>query len=133
MRFRLDDSVFRIVFRRERKDVEYTTPDGQRATTLSKNPFTTVFVYRDKDGALPGEVFRTATVGCSTSDTYTAEEGRKAALRAISKTLDKPFKRELWGAYILRPRPKSVQKPASSASGSTPSAADAGTTASISN
>jgi hypothetical protein len=116
MRFRLDDSEFRIVFKREHKDVTYlkqkvdedgrpifdifANPLFEKVQAKSKFPSTTVTIFRDRDNAIPGEVFRTATVACHHRESYSPEQGRLNALRLVSKTLDKEFKTLLWETYM---------------------------------
>lgn len=119
MKFRVDEqsSTFRIVFKRELKDVTYQKhkidentgqplyntygkPVYETYQGKSKFPNTVITIFRDKDNAVPGELFRTATVGCHHHESYSPEQGRLNALRAVSRTLDKAFKRQLWESYL---------------------------------
>lgn len=48
-------------------------------------------------------VYRTTTVGCYHRDRFTKEDGRKAALRLVMKTIrDTEMKARIWDAYLGR-------------------------------
>lgn len=99
MRFKFNGETFVIEFRRgpglipDREDLKMAT-----ATTF---PNTTVFLSKQEaDGKrVP---YLTATVGAWHKEKFTKEKGRLAALRAVSKTCSKAFKKALFEAYINR-------------------------------
>lgn len=99
MRFSYDGHEYSISFKRETKDI--TRFNGE--VVKSRFPITTVTLSK-KTGDKQYELVREASVKTSKGDEFTFEKGRLAALRSVSRTLDKPFKKALWKAYISRPR-----------------------------
>lgn len=94
MRFMYGEDLFEIEFQRTKR---------QRALGGPKTfPDTTVRLLRYKPDGQFSEIYREATVGCSIYDKFTLEGGRLAALRAISRTLGKDFKRTMWSTYLNR-------------------------------
>lgn len=79
----------------------------------SKYPYTTVCLWRSQAGKVPGELFRTGTVGAHFKENkpFTKEEGRRAALRFMCKgkdlskgteALSKGLKAAMWACYLNR-------------------------------
>lgn len=119
MKFDFEGAKYEIEFSRQHRQVvvgaeERTDPVTGEVTTVqvkkpSKYPYTTVVLWRSAVGRLPGELFRTATCGCWFKERLKPnqsllETGRLRALRMISKTLPVALKREMWRAYMSRPK-----------------------------
>ena len=102
MRFNYDGIDYVIEFQRELKPRKIQTGRTLSRVVMKRYPDTTVRILKSSPGALPGEVYREATVGCSVHDQFTLERGRIAALRAVSRTLETGFKQALWYAYLTR-------------------------------
>lgn len=96
MKFSYNGANYEIEFTRERRKL--------KIKDLAPSRITTVTIYRTTPGKLPGEVVRTGFSTCSYLDNFRKESGRLKALKNVSRTLDKPFKRALWDAYLNRPR-----------------------------
>lgn len=131
MRFVVGGEEFRISFHRDFPEVRFFDPTvvkeidkntfvpdgdikivggrpvivGDYVTRKSTYPSTTVTVWKGND------VFRTDTVKSHHTDKITQEQGRILALRKISLTLDKEFKRAMWEAYVKRPKGQPKAKP----------------------
>lgn len=104
MKYAYNGNEYTIEFKREHKTVTVFDAYGNAAAFKSKHPYTTVTLYRQATTDPIKQIYRTATVGAYWQDAYTHEEGRLAALRAISKTLTKESRKPLWEAYINRAR-----------------------------
>lgn len=103
MKFTYNGDSYEIEFQRQRRKKQLA--EGQAPSRL-----TTVRIIRSQPGKLPGEIVAQTSVACSTLDNFVAERGRLAALKLVSKTFSKGFKKVLWDAYINRPRPISKPK-----------------------
>jgi len=101
MKFTYEGSTYLIEFERKKHK--------RKLGGLTTFPDTTVRILVSRPNRLPGELYRTATVGCSIHDKFSLERGRLAALRLVSMTLDKDFKKALWTNYINRFPPKPVK------------------------
>lgn len=104
MRFTFAGKTFRIEFERKRKTVHVRNPfeDGEINAIMSSFPYTTVRILEEMNDGLQASLYRTATVGCSLHDRFSFEDGRIAALRAITTTIPKPMRKALWDGYIKR-------------------------------
>jgi hypothetical protein len=106
MRFKFNGDTYLIEFQREHKQVRsgYDHEKGVEIFVPSKYPYTTVIVWKDKADAVPGELFRTATVGAYHQEpNIKHEEGRLRVLRLVTKSIsDKGFKKAMWLAYVNR-------------------------------
>lgn len=122
MKFKYNDDTYIIEFQRTFKERKFLSPREKKELAAviekqkaegkepvgkkfyTKYPQTTVRLIRNKVNALPGEVFREATVGCNTvkHDKFTLDKGRVEALRKITPTLDKGFRHAMWTAYSNR-------------------------------
>lgn len=130
MRFEYEGKTYTIEFQRSHRLVQigYDEKTGQDLFANSLYPYTTVNLYRHEKLELDGitviklEPFRTYTVGCAQFDNYSAEEGRKGALRMLcygnsldlpgtSKAERKGLKTAIWKTYLNRPRQVSKPKP----------------------
>lgn len=106
MRFHFNNAEYSISFTRKIEPV--TRYNGEVVTP--KHPQTTVSISKVFRPTTEGEKttyseYRTATVGTFyTEKEFTYEKGRLAALRSVSRTIDKPFKKAMWKAYCSRPR-----------------------------
>jgi hypothetical protein len=104
MRFTFDGSDYAIEFSRYYREIlRYV--GGKRKTVQTRYPYTTVNLVRflPEGGVV---VHRTYTVGCHHTDAFSLEEGRKSALRMMTKgnSLGTAFKQAIWSAYLTRPR-----------------------------
>lgn len=117
LKFEFEGTKYRIDFTREARTVKQfrgyadsvDTSNGEVikvpvvVDVPARYPYTTVTLWKTMPGG--GEViYRSYTVGCIHTDSYTLEDGRLAALRMLSKSnsLDKPFKKAMWTCYFDR-------------------------------
>jgi hypothetical protein len=105
MKFTFGGIVYRIEFERNRRKAT-TTDKG-----LSPSRMTTVRIYEDVPGTLPGKLFREASSVCAVVDHFEVEKGRVGALRQVSRTVSKGFRTALWNAYVNRFPPKPRKTP----------------------
>lgn len=102
MRFTHDSKIYDISFKRHygtmsgRGDLPLAAPTRHRYTTVDIG-----ILSDDGEEVVP---YRTATVGCHHTDHFTLEQGRLAALRSVGKALSKDERKEMWDAYINRPK-----------------------------
>lgn len=134
MRFEFDGLTYQITFSRERKFVQNPYWRGiviDEAIPLhremleqhpemvqSKFPYTTarLDVVEQNDPLFPDRwhvlapeaPYRTATVGCITSDKFHPNAGRIRALRLINRTIPKEMLPAMWLAYNTR---KGLRRP----------------------
>lgn len=103
MRFEHKGKLYALEFSRDYRQISYK----EGLTVRSERPYTTVTILEitepDKRVQSIRKVYRTATVGCWHKEpVFTLEKGRLHALRAVSKSVDKDFKRAMWDAYQKR-------------------------------
>lgn len=117
MQFEVNGVGYGIEFRRETREVRVHDPFNKDVIHKVKStyPFTTVNITLKSDKPKKQwEVAHTATVGCFKSDAFSAEEGRRYALRSLCKKLPKDLKdlkTALWQAYLTRKDPKPAVVP----------------------
>lgn len=104
MRFTFGDAEYKLSFRRfNRRVVTGATEGGELRYADSKYPYTEVTLTRK--GLDGKEVpIRKDVAGAYFKERFTLEQGRLAALRKISITLDKELKKAMWEAYTRRSR-----------------------------
>jgi hypothetical protein len=94
MKFNYDGKSYVIEFERQRRKALLNGAAPSRLTTARVVDITA--------GTLPGKVYREVSSACAVVDQFNYEKGRIAALRLLSLTLDKGFKKAMWTAYINR-------------------------------
>jgi hypothetical protein len=99
MRFKFNGETFIIEFRRHPGLIPDRPDLPLRVST--RYPSTTVFLSREREGGVR-EPYLTSTVGAYHKDRFTKEKGRLAALRVVSKSCSKAFRKALFDAYIGR-------------------------------
>lgn len=104
MKFTVNGNEYVIEFERQFRQIHsgYDHAKNEPIFKRSRYPYTTVRIIENRKGAFPGKVYREATVGAHYTEAFSLEKGRLNALRLVSKTLDKPFKKALWTAYMER-------------------------------
>jgi len=121
MKFEFDGLQYVLEFERSSKQVTVGSQKDEKGNrravkATSRYPYTTVRIIQlpknVKDVTRGSRVvYRTATVGAYHKDNFTLERGRILALRAVSQTLTKEFKRVMWDAYMHRTVIKSAPLP----------------------
>ena len=106
MKFDYDGATYTIEFTRNYRLIPNPNKEaGAPAKILTSYPDTSVLLWK-RVGTEPGTLFSMATVGAYLHDKFSHEEGRRAALRKMSKgttpVLDKDLKRAMWKCYMER-------------------------------
>lgn len=112
MTFTFAGDTYRIEFQRQHKQVPLTR-EGRTKTVKSRHPYTTARLIKllpdTQDGkpVLRRSLFVEAEVGCAKMDTFSKEEGRKAALRLLCvklgiATAPKSLNKVIWDTYLNR-------------------------------
>lgn len=110
MRFEVDGRKYSLEFQRYQGEFVRSgvDTDGKPVEIVRKtaHPRTTVIMFEhfEHDGVKAAEAVGIATVGCSHLDRFTKEDGRLAALRALTRTIDPKLREPMWKAYLNRPR-----------------------------
>lgn len=124
MKFEVNGEFYTLEFQRYFKPVRLGVDEaGNDITGDSTYPYTSVYLWKGLE-PIP---FRSYTVGCSHVDQFSREDGRRNALRMLSKGKDqievngelvenpngltKAVKAAMWATYLQRPRPKSKPAP----------------------
>jgi len=99
MRFEYEGHTHFLEFQRQYKDVPVVRR-GVTKVERSKYPYTTARVLRasDEAGKKPTELF-SSTVGCLTTDKFSNEAGRIAALRSLTSNLPLKLRVAVWQVY----------------------------------
>lgn len=103
MKFSVAGVNYELEFTRSHRQVPsgFDHEKKEQIFVPSRFPYTTVKVFRVRKEQKP-EVWRETTVGAHWSEVYTHERGRLHALRLVSKTLNKAFKKAMWESYVNR-------------------------------
>lgn len=100
MKFKYNGTEYLIEFERQYRQIRsgYDEQKQEQIFKQSRYPYTTAKILTLPDK----KVFREATVGAHYKEAFTLEKGRLNAMRLISRTLDKGFKKAFWEAYVSR-------------------------------
>jgi len=90
-----------LEFRRSHRNVT-TYRKGGAETVKSKYPYTTVNLVELQPVKSRSTIVASATVGCFKDDTYSVEEGRRAALRKLTPKIKEQLRPLVWDTYLGR-------------------------------
>lgn len=121
MRFTFKDKLYSLQFHRKYQKVKFYEK-GEPITQMSMYPFTIVTLLERVPPAGPDRGILVVTVGCLPADghNFSNEEGRKQALKALTRRLSKmkengvelypsDFRAAMWDAYMNRAKTPIVE------------------------
>ena len=111
MIFDFAGETYAIEFKREPRRVQHRV-GGHTVSEISEHPYTIarLKVVAAEQPREKWATYREAEAGCNPLDVFNKEQGRKAALRKLTKTLQsKEMRTIMWETYINRANPRSQE------------------------